>query len=78
MAKPRGRGNGEGTIYKIESKNLWACQYTLGRDEAGKLKRKTIYGKPREYGHIRTLISTPHVVRISVLCYNHIINALSN
>lgn len=42
---PRKRGNGDGTIYKMESKGLWAAQLTIGVDANGKPKRKTIYGK---------------------------------
>ena len=42
---PRKRGNGDGTIYKVESKGLWAAQLTIGVDANGKPKRKTIYGK---------------------------------
>ena len=33
------------TIYKMESKGLWAAQLTIGVDANGKPKRKTIYGK---------------------------------
>ncbi|MEZ3421705.1 MAG: site-specific integrase [Eubacterium sp.] len=46
--KSKSRGNGDGTIYFIESKGLWAAQYTVGRDINGKLKRKTVYGKTRK------------------------------
>ena len=42
---PRKRGNGDGTIYKMESKGLWAAQLTIGVDANGKPKRKTVYGK---------------------------------
>ncbi len=48
MPKTKTRGNGEGTIYYIENKKLWCCQYVIGRDYSGKLKRKTIYGKTRK------------------------------
>jgi len=40
------RGNGEGTIY--EYKKGYAAQLTIGRDDNGKLIRKTVYGKTRE------------------------------
>lgn len=40
---PKTRGNGEGSIYKVASKNLWACQVTLPNG-----KRKTLYGKTRK------------------------------
>ncbi|TCL40036.1 site-specific recombinase XerD [Anaerospora hongkongensis] len=40
------RGNGEGTIY--EYKNGYAAQITVGRNDEGKLIRKTVYGKTRE------------------------------
>lgn len=39
----KSRGNGEGSIYKVASKNLWACQVTLPNG-----KRKTLYGKTRK------------------------------
>ena len=42
---PRKRGNGDGTIYKVESKGLWAAQLTIGVDANGRPKRKTVYGK---------------------------------
>lgn len=50
MGKIKTRGNGEGTIYKRvnNGKTLWCMQYTLGRTQDGKLKRKTVYGKTRE------------------------------
>lgn len=48
VAKTKSRGNGEGTIYYIESKKLWSCQYVIGTTPEGKLKRKTLYGKTRK------------------------------
>lgn len=48
MAKTKSRGNGDGTIYFIENKKLWAAQYTIGRNESGKLIRRTVYGKTRK------------------------------
>ena len=42
------RGNGEGTIYYIESKKKWTGQVTLGRDKNGKQLRKTFYGDTRK------------------------------
>ncbi len=47
MAKSKSRGNGEGTIYEIPKRGLWAAQYTVGRNADGKLKRRTVYGKTR-------------------------------
>lgn len=43
MGKTKSRGNGEGTIYKVESKGLWAGQLTMPGG-----KRKTVYGKTRK------------------------------
>ena len=43
MGKTKSRGNGEGTIYKVESKGLWAGQLTMPGS-----KRKTVYGKTRK------------------------------
>ena len=48
MAKTKSRGNGDGTIYFLENKKLWAAQYTMGRNAEGKLVRKTVYGKTRK------------------------------
>ena len=42
------RGNGEGTIYYIETKKKWTGQVTLGRDNEGKQIRKTFYGDTRK------------------------------
>ncbi|MEG0618870.1 MAG: site-specific integrase [Bacilli bacterium] len=50
MSKSKMRGNGEGTIFKRElnGKTRWVTEYTLGKNNEGKLKRKTIYGKTRQ------------------------------
>lgn len=45
MAKTKSKSNGEGTIYYVASKKLWAGQYTVGVTADGKLRRKTVYGK---------------------------------
>lgn len=45
MAK---KGNGEGTIYFVPSRKRWCGQYVIGRDDDGKLIRKTVYGKTRK------------------------------
>ena len=45
MAK---KGNGEGTIYFVPSRKRWCGQYVIGRDDTGKLIRKTVYGKTRK------------------------------
>ena len=34
--KSKARGNGEGSIYKVKNKNLWAAAVTIGLDENGK------------------------------------------
>ncbi len=44
----RARGNGEGTIYKNDTKGLWIAQYSYGRRPDGKRYRKTLYGKTRK------------------------------
>ncbi|MCX7884095.1 MAG: tyrosine-type recombinase/integrase [Caloramator sp.] len=44
---PKKRGNNEGTIYRRPN-GLWCAQITLGRDDNGKLKRMTFYGKTRQ------------------------------
>ena len=45
MAKRRSKG--DGAIYFSESKGLFVGQVDVGRDENGKRKRKTIYGKTK-------------------------------
>ena len=42
------RGNGEGTIYYIESMKKWIGQVTLGKDRDGKQIRKSLYGNTRK------------------------------
>ena len=46
MAKKR--ANGEGTIYKNESKGLWCGQLSVRDEQTGKLKRKVVYGKTQK------------------------------
>lgn len=46
MAKSR--GNGEGSIYYSEPKELWVAQYSYGRLPNGKRKRKTFYARTRK------------------------------
>lgn len=41
------RANGEGTISKRKN-GTWEGKYTVGRDENGKLIRKTVYGKTQK------------------------------
>lgn len=41
------RGNGEGSIRQRKN-GLWEGQYVSGRDENGRLKRHSVYGKKRE------------------------------
>ena len=38
------RANGDGAIFFNETKKKWVGQITLGYDENGKRKRKTVYG----------------------------------
>ena len=45
MAK---RANGEGTIYKNETKGLWCGQLSVRDEKTGKLKRKVVYGKTQK------------------------------
>ena len=46
--KKRKRGQGEGSIFYIESKKLWCAKVTVGKDENGKQKQKAFYGKTRK------------------------------
>lgn len=45
---PKKRANGEGTIYKVKSKNLWCGQLSARDEKTGKLKRKVVYGKTQK------------------------------
>ena len=38
------RANGDGAIYYSDTKQKWVGQITLGYDEKGNRKRKTVYG----------------------------------
>ena len=44
---PKRRSSGDGAIYFDEKRNVFVGQITMGRDEKGKRKRKTIYGKTK-------------------------------
>ena len=46
--KKRKRGQGEGSIFFIETKKLWCSKITIGKDENGKQKQKAFYGKTRK------------------------------
>lgn len=43
----RKRANGDGAIYFSDSKKKWVGQITLGYDENGNRKRKTVYGNTK-------------------------------
>lgn len=62
MAKTKSKSNGEGTIYYVASKKLWAGQYTTGITVDGKLRRKTVYGKTQKAvkEKINTIIAELH------------------
>ena len=62
MAKTKSKSNGEGTIYYVASKKLWAGQYTTGVTADGKLRRKTVYGKTQKAvkEKINTIIAELH------------------
>ncbi len=44
---PKRKSNGEGSIYQRPD-GKWCGQITIGRDEKGKLRRKTVYGKTKK------------------------------
>lgn len=46
MRKRRGRG--EGAIYKLKHRDLWATIVTIGYDRAGKRTRRYVYGKTKK------------------------------
>lgn len=46
MRKRRGRG--EGAIYKLKHRNLWATIVTIGYDRAGRRKRRYVYGETKK------------------------------
>lgn len=60
------RNNGEGTIYHIKSKNIWSAQISIGKDENGKLIRKTVYGKTRKEVQDKLFETQAHVVTQSM------------
>ena len=41
------RANGDGSIYFSDARNKWVGQITLGYDENGNRKRKTVYGSTK-------------------------------
>lgn len=49
MGRKRKKGsNGSNSVYFKESKKLWCGQISIGFDENGKTKRKTVYGKTKK------------------------------
>lgn len=42
------RANGEGTIYKNETKGLWCGQFSVRDETTGQLKRKVVYAKTQK------------------------------
>lgn len=42
------KSNGEGTVYFSESRKRWIGQVTVGTNENGKLKRRSVYGKTKK------------------------------
>jgi integrase len=47
VARPKSRGNGEGSIY-LRSDGRWCAAITIGYDSNGKLRRRVIYGRTRK------------------------------
>ena len=48
MTKRTKRSNGEGSIFRVKNKELYAVAVTIGRDDkTGKLVRKTVYAKTK-------------------------------
>lgn len=47
MSKKGKRANGEGAIYKDNKRGKYVGQITIGADEHGKRKRKTVYGNTK-------------------------------
>lgn len=45
--RTRRRGNNEGSIYQRASDGLWVGAISLGYDENGQLRRRTVYGKTK-------------------------------
>ena len=68
--KTKSRGNGEGSIFYIESSKRWMAQYTAGRKPDGSLNRKSVYGKTqaevrKKLDKILSNLSTSHFVENS-------------
>lgn len=43
----KGNAYGKGSIYKDEKRGVWVGRIATGKDENGKIKRKTVYGKTK-------------------------------
>lgn len=48
MAKKSKANYGDGTVFYSASKKKWLGQINSGRDENGKMKRKTVYGDTQQ------------------------------
>lgn len=48
MGKKKKGSNGSNSVYYKEDKKLWCGQISMGYDENGKTKRKTVYGKTKK------------------------------
>ena len=48
MAKKSKANYGDGTIFYSNSKGKWMGQINTGRDENGKIKRKSVYGDTQQ------------------------------
>lgn len=48
MAKKSKANHGDGTIFYSNSKVKWIGQINTGRDENGKIKRKSVYGDTQQ------------------------------
>ena len=48
MAKKSKANHGDGTIFYSNSKGKWIGQINTGRDENGKIKRKSVYGDTQQ------------------------------
>jgi integrase len=43
----KGRGAGEGSIYRVKGRSLWAARLTVGYSDAGRRRRRTLYARTR-------------------------------
>ena len=57
------KSNGEGTVYYSESRKRWVGQVTVGTNENGKPKRRSVYGKTKKEAREKMLAIQAELLR---------------